>query len=226
MPEDSLHLLSGFVVVNDEALPVEDPDNVLDTIRRHSRNRKEIYDRLSGILNHCSRKGLNAAAYDYGEKMLLYASTPAEKAYCLLCMGIMKERVGEFAEALVTYLSAFDLTPERNDTWYFLNNNLGYCLNIFGRYDAAERRCRTAIEINPRRHNAYKNLGISLQGQGKYSRAAHALIRATRLCPEDQRALHHLEALIHDQKESLPDLASLMITLKMCRELAAERAIH
>jgi len=134
-------------------------------------------------------------------------------------MGALKEKVEKYEEALNTYLLAFALTPAQNDTWYFLNNNLGYCLNYVGRYAEAKRHCLDAIEIDPRRHNAFKNLGGSLQGQGKYSEAAKALIEAIQPAPKDQRALKLLEELIKSHKNELPEINDLWVTLNICREL-------
>jgi len=158
--------------------------------------------------------------------MLLYAENAREKAYCLLCMGQAKERVGDYGEALKTYLSAMDLPPERNDNWYFLYNNIGYCLNLFGRHAEATPYCRAAIGINPNRHNAFKNLGVALQGQGEYSKAAFAYIVATRICPRDGRALNLLEELVSREREHILDIGNIMAEVKRCRDLVERAAIQ
>ena len=119
-----------------------------------------------------------------------------------------------------------DLPPERNDDWYFLCNNLGYCLNQFGRHAEATSFCRAAIEINPKRHNAYKNLGVALQGQGEYSKAADAYIEATRICPRDGRALNHLEEMVSREKERILDINDILVELKKCRELVNRATIN
>ena len=170
-----------------------------------------------------SDKGDVATAHAYTEKMLLYADTAGEKAYCLLCMGQFKERAGDFRGALKAYLSAMELPSEGNDDWYFLNNNIGYCLNWFGRYAEAIPYCLAAIAINPKRHNAYKNLGLALQGQGEFSKAAHAYIVATQICPRDGRALNLLEELVSQEKERILDIGDVIAEMKKCRELV-ERA--
>jgi|SRR6516165_9551927 tetratricopeptide (TPR) repeat protein len=94
-------------------------------------------------------------------------SSPEAKSYFCLSAGIEMERRRDYARALKCYSLAFGLEPGNDDVWYFLHNNLGFCLNQFAKFAEAEPYCHQAIEINPYRHNAYKNLGVSLQGQGE-----------------------------------------------------------
>jgi tetratricopeptide (TPR) repeat protein len=204
---------------NGEMVPIGDADRHLAEIKKHWKDNDDIYEMLCSFFKNCLKKGYDAAAYAYGEKILLYASTQDKKAYWILQMGALKEKDGKYKEAIKTYLLAFALTPAQNDIWYFLNNNLGYCLNYVGRYGEAERHCHDAIEIEPRRHNAFKNLGVSLKGQGKYSEAAKALIEAIQLAPRDQRALKLLEELIESHKNELDEINDLLVTLNACREL-------
>jgi tetratricopeptide (TPR) repeat protein len=75
---------------------------------------------------------------------------------------------------------------------YFLNNNLGYSLVQVGLFEEAEPYLRAAIEIDPQRQNAYKNPGLSLQGQRRYSEAAISYLESVKTCPADPRAFKHL----------------------------------
>ena len=209
-----------------ECISLDDPDKVLARLKEHGCDKKEIFNQLHKFVLDCSRKGNDVTAYACAEKMLLYAEGAGEKAHSLLCMGQAKERVGDYWEALKIYLSAMDLPPERNDKWYFLYNNLGYCLNVFGRHAEAAPYCRAAIRINPRRHNAYKNLGVALQGQGEYSKAAAAYIEATRIWPRDGRALNLLEELVSREMEHILDIGNLMAELKRCRDLVEQATVH
>ncbi|OGP60990.1 MAG: hypothetical protein A2162_07275 [Deltaproteobacteria bacterium RBG_13_52_11b] len=104
---------------------LEDSDKVFAKLMEHPRDKREIFKALYGFFMECCRKGDDVSAYAYAKKMLFYADNAGQKAYCLLCMGQLKERAGEYEEALKTYLSAMDLPQEQNDDWYFLNNNLG-----------------------------------------------------------------------------------------------------
>jgi tetratricopeptide (TPR) repeat protein len=55
--------------------------------------------------------------------------------------------------------------------------------------------CLEAMAIDPGRHNAHKNLGIALEGLGRYAEAAQSYGMAARLCPQDRRAHDLLEKL-------------------------------
>jgi Flp pilus assembly protein TadD len=77
------------------------------------------------------------------------------------------------------------------------DDNRGYCLNQLQRFSEAERFCKKAIEIKASWHNAYKNLGVSMEGQGYYVEAAKLYLMALSKTPADGRYLMHLEVLFH-----------------------------
>jgi tetratricopeptide (TPR) repeat protein len=64
------------------------------------------------------------------------------------------------------------------------------------------------IAINPDRHNAYKNLGIALQGLGKHREAAQCLVTATQKNANDPRATEHLLRLLEIHPELNEEFAS------------------
>jgi len=105
----------------------------------------------------------------------------------------------------------------------FIQNNLGYCLNHFGRFAEAEPYLRRAIEIEPRRHNAYKNLGISFEGQGDHAGAASCYIKAVQANASDARALKHLEELAEKHPTVTVDVPEFDAQLAACR-LAVHQA--
>ena len=88
------------------------------------------------------------------------------KTYLLL--GITKEQQEDYSAALSYYKKGLKLYAQIKNqdsrTAYFLHNNAGYCLNVQGKHSEAEKLCRKALEINPSLPNAFKNLGISLEG--------------------------------------------------------------
>ncbi len=112
----------------------------------------------------------------------------------------------------------FSLPQAKDDVWYFLNNNLAYCLNAEGNHNKAETHCRAAIRINSKRHNAHKNLGIALESQGRYADAARSYIRAARLCPQDTRAAALLERLIDAHTEKFVRISKLRAQLDKLRQ--------
>jgi tetratricopeptide (TPR) repeat protein len=164
-------------------------------------------------------RGRTLPALSSFRRLLRYTADPGMKAACLLSIGQLMERTGRYDDAARYYTLAFPLGSGCDDTWYFLNNNLGYCLNILGRHDEAEAYCRAAIGIDPKRHNAHKNLGLSLLGLVEHAEAASCFIKATTICPTDTRAFRHLEDLIGQNRNLLRECPGLENKIEMCREI-------
>ena len=80
---------------------------------------------------------------------------PEHYAKCLLYMGLNLEKQNDFRTAASCYSRALLIEPLDKDIWYFIHNNLGYCLVQIGDYRSAEKYCRAAIRINPQRQSGH-----------------------------------------------------------------------
>ena len=109
--------------------------------------------------------------------------------------------------------AALDLQPNSKKIEYILRNNLGYCLNMVGRYDEGERHCRTALDLNWTRPSAYRNLGISFHGQGKIPSAAWALFEAIKMDSADDRARILLKKLASDHPSLMQQCPWIVVGL-------------
>lgn len=212
----------GFITKDGETISLEDTEKVsaifLGTVD---------VDRAIGYLQRlvldCLDAGYLEAAGKYSGKMLPLLDSPDDEAECFLTMGRLMEQLGKFPEAQETYARAFDLPQEANETWYFLNNNRAYCLNQVGRHREAEAFCRAAIEINPSRHNAHKNLGIAHMNLGRRREAIKSLVLATRLCPSDSRALALLDELFFRHRGIIAGMPDFAAQLHKCHELVQRK---
>ena len=157
----------GFITKDGETISLEDTEKV-SAIFLGTADVDSAIGYLQRLVLDCLDAGYLEAAGKYSGKMLPLLDSPDDKAECFLTMGRLMEQLGKYPEALETYARAFDLPQAANETWYFLNNNRAYCLNQVGRHREAEAFCRAAIEINPSRHNAHKNLGIALMNLGRH----------------------------------------------------------
>ena len=124
-------------------------------------------------------------------------------AHCHLALGQIATDEKRFAVALEHFNSALALRPDKRKVKYVLHNNIGFCLNQLNRHVEAEKYCRAAIEIDWTRASAFRNLGISLKGQGNLIGAAWVLVEAINADPADSRAREIVEHLV----KSNPDLA-------------------
>jgi tetratricopeptide (TPR) repeat protein len=103
-----------------------------------------------------------------------------ERAFIFLAYGQIMEKLRDYPKAAEYYSKAIDEGTSDQRTNYFIHNNLGFSLNTIGKFRAGEEYCRKAITIDSKRYNAYKNLGISLEGQDDFDDAANCYMEATR----------------------------------------------
>jgi tetratricopeptide (TPR) repeat protein len=159
-----------------------------------------------------------ADAMSYAEDYLTECTDLKEKAEIHFHQGQMMERVRDWESALLYYKKALELSSQAEIDRYFLHNNIGYSLNQLKRHCEAEPHLREAIRLDPSRANAFKNLGLSLEGQGQFAEAARNFIAAVRANASDPRALRHLEELAGRHKEVNNEIADLDYQIFKCRE--------
>ena len=105
------------------------------------------------------------------EQLIALSDDPEEHGGYYLALGCFMEQARDYKGAAGFYRRALALEPCRNETWYFIHNNLGYSLNQLEDYDGAIPYLRRAIEIDPGRPNAYKNLGLAFEAKGRFCRS-------------------------------------------------------
>jgi hypothetical protein len=136
---------NGFITPEGEISAVHDTGKVFSMLVKLWGRKYEIAPFLRYLAEKCTDSGHFTAAYDYLGKVLFLVDAPIEKEGCLLGMGQVMERSGDYEAAREAYLGAFELPQDPGEVWYLLDNNLGYCLNQAGQCQEAERYCRAAI---------------------------------------------------------------------------------
>jgi tetratricopeptide (TPR) repeat protein len=166
-----------------------------------------------------SRTGRQDKAVPRLERFAQYVEDPAIKASVSLATGQLIEQLDDCERAVPHYQRGPSVESDDPKIQYFLNNNLAFCLCSLGRHSEAEPYARGAIEIDPDRHNAHKNLAMSLEGQARHAAAADSYARAVELCPEDVRALMQMEQMVSENPSLLEEVPALPGQLRACREL-------
>ncbi len=179
----------------------------------------ELVHRLLRLAALETDLGRDEAAIRTYQKALCLAGDEAQRALMLGQIGSCYEALGDFPHAEEAYRGSLASEAASVDLRYWNNNNLAYCLNVLGRYQEAESYCRAALALRPERHNAHKNLGLALQGQGRLLQAARSFIRAVELFPLDSRALRHLKVLLGDHSELFDEAPDLRSELERCRRM-------
>jgi len=213
---------NGFITQDGEMISIQDTERV-SAIFLRTADVQSAVGSLWQLVMDCIEAGYFSAACKYIEKILPLVDDPVDKADCFLKMGQALEQARDYEAAAEAYARAFDLPREQNATWYFLNNNRAYCLIQTGRCAEAEPFCRAAIRIEPKRQNAHKNLGTVLQNLGRIGEAAKCFIRATKLRPDDARALALLDELYRCHRDIMNDLPDFPAQLLACHELVQRK---
>lgn len=141
-----------------------------------------------------------------------------KRGSCMLALGQLEERRGDYTAAATSYRRALALEPCSPRTWYFIHNNLGFSLNQLGQHDSAIPYLEKAVDIDPGRPNAYKNLGLAYEALGEPAEAAEWFIAATQANASDSRALDHLLALLEANPALEVDVPGLRNRVEACQK--------
>jgi len=160
------------------------------------------------------------------EQLLKENDDVEERASCYLALGQLMEGLQDYAAARDYYKKAVLHEPCDKQTWYLIHNNLGYCLNQLGEHDDAVPLLRWALEIDPNRPNAYKNLGMAYEALAQRHEAANMYVAATQVQALDGRSLKLLEAMVETHPELLVDLPDLQKQIESCRDAVRIAAEH
>jgi len=153
------------------------------------------------------------------ELMIQESSDDTEStAIIYFVLGRIAQADEKWTLALEHYENGLCLLPKERDTAYFLRNNLGYCLNAQGLYSAGERYCRQAIEIDCEQQNAFKNLGVSLYGQGDLKGAAWCWVEGIKVDPSNGEAQKLLDQLLTKHPALKAECAWIQRELKYFRK--------
>jgi len=162
-------------------------------------------------------------ALHYLRKILVLQPDTEHKSATVLAMGQTMEQVGDYESATRYYREAFAFEPVHTRTWYFINNNLGFSLNMLGKFDEAVQFCRAAIAIDRQRPNAFKNLGIALRGQRQWTEAATCFVQATQVDASDARSMKLLEELLGERTELELEFRSHLECCRRAVEMSRQR---
>ena len=193
---------------------------LLNNLRAAEKDPKEAHWQLARFYSQSKQ---HEQALEHLRAVLALEPDTEHKAATVLAMGQTMEQVDDYAAAVRYYREALGFEPVHTRTWYFINNNLGYSLNRLEQFDQGEIYCRAAIQIDPRRPNGFKNLGIALRGQGRFAEAAECLVKSTQADASDARSLKLLEELLAEHPELGFDFGPQLECCRKAVEVAREQ---
>ncbi len=184
-------------VTQENSLPGQDTEKLLLERLKNSTTEEDYFRWMLFVVGYYrSIAKADAAVILLEDFLKKKVADDEKKAHCQLALGQIATDDQRLESALEHFQAALAFEPRKKRIAYVIHNNIGYCLNRLGRFADAERHCRTAIEINWKRASGYRNLGISLEGQGELTGAAWALVEAVKLEISDERARALLEKFI------------------------------
>ena len=132
--------------------------------------------------------------------LLLSVSVQAQSDRQLVRQGNKQFRLGNYAEAEVSFRKAVEKNPRNPQAQY----NLGNALLGQRKDSAAVSQFETSakLETNPiRKAQAYHNIGVVCQGQKQYAQAIEAYKEALRNNPADDETRYNLELCKRQQQQ-------------------------
>jgi tetratricopeptide (TPR) repeat protein len=189
------------LVVSEAPLPEQDTEKLLLERLENSKSEDDHFRWLLFVVGFYRGMQKVEAATGLLRRFIETTEDNERKAHCHLTLGQIATDEQRFEVALEHFNTALGCNPAKKKIVYVLHNNAGYCLNTLGRYVEGERYCRMAIETNWTRASAYRNLGVSLKGQGKIIEAVWALVEAAKADVSDDRARLLLRELMAEKPD-------------------------
>jgi len=103
------------------------------------------------------------------------------KAYLIMRQGQISELQKDFNASLKFYYHTLMIGKWPLYVRYYLWNHIAFCWLFKHKFKSAEWCCRKAIKLDPKRWNAWKSLGGSLERQGKLIEAFQCYFQAVQL---------------------------------------------
>ena len=155
------------------------------------------------------------------QRVIELSDDPEKIGSGYLALGQLEESRDDYGAAARQYGEALALEPCSQQTWYFIHNNLGYSLNQLAKHGSAVPYLERALEIDPARPNAYKNLGLAHEALGEPGKAAELFIAATKVDAADSRSLDHLLAMMEASPSLEVDTPDLRDRVEACQKAVA-----
>jgi len=193
-------------------ISAQQKEEILEKMNSASDLKKTLSDMANTFK---SQRSYGQAIFCYRELLQRTADTQANIAY-LFALGEIMGKMHDYENAVSYYQEAANLCHVVSDVSYWINNNMGFSLCMLRRFSEAEKYCRLAIEINSGRINAFINLGISMEGQGKFREAINNYITAIKIDAKDIRAMNLFEIIIEKHPELKEEYYD---RLEACRNL-------
>ena len=191
--QDTLELPFGLPVTNSER-----EQNLIHALEQcpQGQKRAEVLWKLSLFCHYQAyRSDLAGSLVDL---MTKERDSDERIAAFHLATGQNAQAQQKWSLALEHYALGLSRSPKNSGARYLLYNNGAHCRNMLGFYAEAEQSARLAIATESKRHEAYINLGISLEHQRDMTGAAWCFMEALKVNAFNLQAAERLRQLLID----------------------------
>src|SRR5512140_1287494 len=131
---------------------------------------RDGYESLAGRkLEQLRKEGKLEEALGLVKKIIvIVGDKPEALADNYVKLGELYHQSQDFERASQAYRRALALEPTERRNWYKCHHSLAVCLFMMKQYREAEGYLRRSIEIEPKWHDAYRDLGLTLSALGEY----------------------------------------------------------
>ena len=168
---------------------------------------------IDTMLKVCAAQSNFLEGINIIDRMISDPGMSAYRSRMLFWAGEMSEGLYDFDAAIGYYWRSLACGSRPEELHPIALSNLGFCWLYKKDFKTAERCCRQAITFGPYLWEAWKNLGVSLEHQGRIKEAFLAYFRAVLLSHCRAIPIMHLVRLSHRHPSLGPDVAGLRPTV-------------
>lgn len=174
---------------------------------------EEKMSALSTLLKVCTVEGNFLEGLNAVDQLISEPAMSEYRSHLLFQAGEMSVGLCDFNAAIGYYCRSLACAIRPEDLHPVILSRLGFCWLYKQDFKTAEECCRQAIQFGPHSWDAWKNLGVSLEHQGRIEEAFLAYLKAVVLSRGRAVPVLHLTRLSQRHSGKVPDVSGLRPTV-------------
>lgn len=168
---------------------------------------------LLTLLKVCAVEGNFLEGLNALDRLISDPAMAGNRSRLLFHAGEMSVGLYDFDAAIVYYCRSLACAIRPEDLHPEILSHLGFCWLYKQDFKTAEQCCRQAIQFGPYSWGMWKNLGVSLEHQGRIEEAFLAYLKAVVLSRGRAISVMHLTRLGQRHPGKVPDVSDLRPTV-------------
>jgi len=174
-----------------------------------ARTAEEKIIALAAFIKVCVAENNLVEGFNITERLLNEPMMIFHRSQLLFWLGDLCERLYDFDPAIGYYCRSLTCALKPDDLHQAIWSNLGFCWLYKQDFKTTEQCCRRAIDLAPKKWEAWKNLGVSLEHQERIKEAFLAYFKAVALSRGRAVPIMHFTRLSQRHPGIVPDVSDL-----------------